>query len=416
MSFDDMNIIQYLYFITFLPALICIPIAIYGNGKLYRHRNDMYMQKRSTVAVFGINISFIGAMISKLLMVIGEVYIDTFFPIALGVGVMSLYLFSFFSNVKNWSIYFKYKWTYYTLRSKWQHIINDKNTVNNDNNWFIKNNQKHSNIAYVYKIFGTYHFIAFLLGIMGAIIRFRFHPIIGQLLMFISFAGPLSFYIYIVCMTPIFDDTFRINWESKMHAKLLIIVLILIASTIASIITNIAIYVMAVTLPLLTIIFFILSYISTFLMIRKNKLKLLPIDSASKDNISACITVDMILQNEHAINLFMEHLSKEFSMEVLLSVIEISQLQMFLLDHINETNEQIEQVKKKMINFPQSVPISAIVRQDIKTDVFSDKSKIIAHDMYIKYIKIGSEFEINISGIERDKIISILDDKEFLMK
>ena len=159
---------------------------------------------------------------TKLLMVISVV-----------VGLFTTYLLLFFLVLKNWIIFYKYHWQYYTMQSKWQQLIN-KNVVNlkNQQNWFIENNKTYGNLHWIYKRLAVIFSIAFMINSSAAVYCFLddfslISCIIGGGMESMTFS-PLSLvYAIIVCKTPTFDDTFSIHWESKMHSKLLIILMII---------------------------------------------------------------------------------------------------------------------------------------------------------------------------------------------
>ena len=88
-------------------------------------------------------------------------------------------------------------------------------------------------------------------------------------------------------------------------------------------------------------------------------------------------------------------------MECLLSYIEFTQYQHYLINNfINELDEDIVN-KLNLVSFPSNVPISSIIStkqmddNDVENSV--SENKIKAFKLYKKYIKCESEHEINIS-------------------
>ena len=63
---------------------------------------------------------------------------------------------------------------------------------------------------------------------------------------------------------------------------------------------------------------------------------------------------------------------------------------------------------KKFLELPDSCPASAIVNDN-------DNLKKIARLLYLKYIKIGSEWEINIGYDERSRLMNIMHDENIWM-
>ena len=92
-----------------------------------------------------------------------------------------------------------------------------------------------------------------------------------------------------------------------------------------------------------------------------------------------------------------------FSMENLLSFIEITQFQIYTRD-----KAELEH-GSDLITFPDNIPVSEILEEKQDDDELVDL-KIKAHNIYKKYIAVGSELEINISWDARSKLIDILED------
>lgn len=71
------------------------------------------------------------------------------------------------------------------------------------------------------------------------------------------------------------------------------------------------------------------------------------------------------------------------------------------------------------LEFPANVPKSGIVFDEdleLSTNKFTDRSKHKVHKLYAKYIRSGSDLEINISGRSRNALSSMMDDYEEWME
>ena len=123
----------------------------------------------------------------------------------------------------------------------------------------------------------------------------------------------------------------------------------------------------------------------------------------------------------------MASLSREYSMEILLSFIEFTQFQIAVNGKIGEyevnfnDNHRSETDIIQFQHFPSSTPQSAIVRElNVGTpgssDEFIQVTKICAHKLFKKYIEEASEFEINISSIERQKLSDLMEDLDTFLK
>ena len=95
-------------------------------------------------------------------------------------------------------------------------------------------------------------------------------------------------------------------------------------------------------------------------------------------------------------------------MEVLLSYIEFRQYEQYVINQLSINNsDEVTRI------FPH-VPISHIItKHDNNKDLsYKMKCKYIAYDLYTKYIKDGSKYQINISFLPRKSLDILLQNKE----
>ena len=97
-------------------------------------------------------------------------------------------------------------------------------------------------------------------------------------------------------------------------------------------------------------------------------------------------------------------------MEGLLSYIEFKQYQTFAINALNITITG--QDKKSQRIFPENVPKSSIVYGDYNLNDNILKCKYICYQLYLKYIKIGAKYEININSQTRYSLINLIDNKQ----
>lgn len=124
------------------------------------------------------------------------------------------------------------------------------------------------------------------------------------------------------------------------------------------------------------------------------------------------ITLYQVLGHIKSFELYMVHLSKEFSLECLLSLIEFVEYQKLILQLItnDDSNNNNDSLWCNMIKLPEYVPRSAIVYGDAKGKNRIENCKIKGWCLYIKYIQEGSDFEINIPGEMRRKYKRLMED------
>eukprot|EP00483_Globobulimina_turgida_P002879 UN02884 len=115
------------------------------------------------------------------------------------------------------------------------------------------------------------------------------------------------------------------------------------------------------------------------------------------------ITLQHILRRTEYLCSFMQHLSREFSAECLLSVIKFIAFREHVKgkgDIINNTTTSTKRLNLELsqIILPADIPRSSIVFDS----QYDNKSK--AQQLFDKYIKIGSDYEINISAKKRNAL------------
>ena len=304
-------------------------MALVGIVKLYKHRNFMLMKSDQCPLVFGFNIVLLLAMISS---TFGNACIFHFHGTAMIIVSMSIWytcwwLLLYFLTVKEWMVFYKYKWSFYTLQLKWQSILNSQIGDNiKQQNWFIRNNHKYGNLKNVYKIFALIYSFAFIVS-AASVVRIS-HPnaseqvkLYGAGIQFILVVPAILFYFILVCNTPYIQDTFYIHWESRIHSRILFIMgFFSILANIISIVTQSEFWVAITGGPMLVAGFFAVNNVSTFSVISKNKnsQKSLGFKENGEQDIhgntksSDHITLEVILTDKTTINLFMHHLSREY--------------------------------------------------------------------------------------------------------
>eukprot|EP01083_Nonionella_stella_P134110 408028_1 len=408
-----------------VPAL-CIPLAIYHNIQLYSHRNEMFLRKRSTslTVLFCLNICIILTMF-----VIALTELTTFHSsdhsvvhlISFNLYLVSWWFILYFLLLKSWLLYYKYHWTYHTLQSEWQLLINSKSTK--QTNFFVKNHTTYGNTCHMAKVFGALCGIGVIVCLTGELksAMDSNYPIvdISLICLSISMAPVIVFYVIIVFKTPFIEDPFYIHWESKWQARILFIMCI--AFLVMEIFNVFVHYYKALLIadPILELLLFALHYLSTAYIMSKNAEHETKDSNKAKQSSPSSVKLVEILSNKDALHQFMLHLSKEYSMECVLSIslIEFQQYQ----EYVKKLDGNIEG-NVNIISLDSSVPISEIIECEEMMDgdydgdasVYAAKRK--AHKIYSKYIKEDSVFEINIAYGERKKLHQMLANDDELIK
>eukprot|EP01084_Bolivina_argentea_P306071 528814_1 len=352
-------------------------------------------------------------------------------------SVICLWIYLYFVNVKNWWFYYRYKWTLHRMQLKWQRMI-DNDYALHTNNWYFNNIHKYGDIKFISKLFAVFHSFGLLITLTCVPLYKLVHPVfVSGMFSLIIAAG---FYVFIYCKTPPFNDGYWIHWESQMHSKLSLVLIIGICIvTILNMILHDRLLFNLIITMVINSFLFASNCISTFVIISKNhkfhgSMRTLSIDSNS---VSQCnlitvtmphptfhktdsmkqrsrkITLQMILENKRTIHSFMNHLSREFSMECLLAFVEFSQYQ----DYANHRLEA--SVRRTKVQFPSNIPVSSIVGTteavQMSDEQFVKDVKQKAHKLYNKYMTSSSEFEINIPYQQKLKATEMLEDEKKLV-
>ena len=315
----------------FIPHLICIPWSMYNTFIFYKHKDKIYVQKRSISVAFGFLFALLYGMISQIFVGIAVLYLDIqYLKIAYILICISFFLCLFYLNTRSWMIYYQYHWNYHTLQSKWQQIINP-NFVHehNQSNWFIKNKHKYGNLAFVYRFFGAFHTSACIICTV-IIALFLNHSAFKYLIPLIgvtSCGAVVLFYCIIRIKTPSFNDMFYIHWEAKIVARILSIGVTLFFITGGLYAANVNNMLFGSIQQVIAVgQCFMLHYVCTIVIISKNNDDQFQLLKKSLSNVLSISSVDDkdksrtdtrnvqlndIISDENNLNAFMKYLSRE---------------------------------------------------------------------------------------------------------
>lgn len=312
--------------ITFLPYLLTIPLSIYGIIWFrFKTKDEIYATKRSLFLSYGLKISLSFGILMTFCAHGTVFYISDDFTTALVSTVILLYLFSwylilYFLIIKSWLLYYKYKFSFYTLQLEWQQLINSNIIqTSQKTNWYIHNNHKYGNLKYMTK---RGAFVAFL-GYIWFILYFINTEVPAVLAIgFFCTLLFIIFYIIILCKTPYKKDTYFFHWESRMHSRLLslcFLMMVIMAMTFAIVPNPPYPYIFVGSIHIfISSVFCCMILVSTFCVVRKNTVIPVLRHTKSTDNNYKRYTVELLLSNKKSANAFMKYLAKEFSTFVII--------------------------------------------------------------------------------------------------
>ena len=390
---DDENTLRRIFVIIVVSiiSLIYLPICLFGVYQFYKHKDYIYMRKRyQWITVFMI-INLILSLIFLPILLIGyanyyklsELSIDLLLYIvivlAINIGWKQLW--------RIWMVYFDINYAYSIANKEWKILINNNiyNKDDDDNDadikekWFMKNKSTYGKWGYFSIPYFVIVFVDFFLITLWEYAlpkNLEEYKSIFIIITIVTIASiPISTVFYLRLKTPKFDDNFAIRDETKnMILSILIGILFIAILVITGIVLTTSLneqQTRQLTIVTTILCYFIwasiytlVTYFTTIYPVIKNKeewgnMKYI-LTQDKKDDImilhrtktmsrhksssfgsrvsdimqngdKKLLSLLNILNNENAFNVFMIHLSQEFSTEIILSIVEMDQFQRELL-------------------------------------------------------------------------------------
>ena len=352
-----------------------------------------------------------------------------------------------------WLLVFDIRSSISVSNVEWKKLVTKNMKTLRKEEWYIKHRPSLGNMTYLLKRAICTAIMVSILGItlkvlyMLEIMRFKAY-------IFVTLMYFICFTIAIVAMywkIPHFHDTFHIHRELQLLTYTAFIGLIayadnetvniLIGTKPYDQIINCAIHIYAA---------FFISFIQSYWVLRQFRVQeaLTPISippvslrlqvpggSNSRHSLSIVKRRDSfkvpddvraILKDESFLNRFADHLITEYSTECLLSLIEFQQFKQRVIDKlkVKETSgkdvwvefsgtipqSDIVNGQQKTCTTTAVVPVDTVVRVDTPPESTVWMQKACA--LYEKYVKVGSEFEINIPSKMRLALQESMSDEE----
>jgi len=381
---------------------ISLMINILGFRQIYLNWNSAFIIKRERA----LHIQFLFCVV---LIEIGlkSMHLVAVYNPALGIfgfvaWLLTTFMFWYFIFeifIMRWLIYYNNNWTLAVMKSKWEYIVIGNHRDNHETNWFIKNKAQYGQYNKI-KVRVIIFAVIFCIGITSLVVLRQFMFI--SLVLFTSVSIPISAFPFvimaiIVFKTPKFMDEFYIRQESKLHLIMIVIYYVivfiwgLVDQHSGAEYTN---FISITTNTLLIGIFNAIFFISTLLITYKNN-KINELSVYGNE-----ISLESVLKNEYGLELFINHLYKEYNIELITSYIEVN----YLLDKFIKLNGSINIENKYVETFYDAIS-DVIVKKDEylytkdeDIDTKDDLSILMIHCgiIYTKYINEYSEFTINI--------------------
>ena len=147
-----------------------------------------------------------------------------------------------------------------------------------------------------------------------------------------------------------------------------------------------------------------------------------------KNEVSIAIDIKIklrdILSHERGFESFILHLSSEWSIELLLCLVELSQFQMYIWQYLRKSatknNVKSAELFGLSIAWPSNIPRSLIVYGKTQSDdeliyendlQFIPVCKMKAKQLFEKYINAYSEYEVNLPYSVRNRLTALMSDQ-----
>eukprot|EP01084_Bolivina_argentea_P281532 481708_1 len=444
---------------------ICLtPVLCYWTYRFSKYKNNLIVQKRHQkiailIAIFSI---FVVCVERPLYLLRYTLNAETIKVTDTNIPTFTLIIYyiqevlgdtiipnAWLLTLRYWLIHFNVKWTKNTIDSKWKIHLNADQVKKN---WYLKNKSTYGNLSWILKRLMI--IISILISIhLTMEILFPKGFVFATLVSFLLIITPMIIpYILYIKMRK-FQDKFYIMQEFRN------ITINIFVGTVAYLLIGmspsfgVSAFLRAVMVACLRVImntsslaiqlWWVMHIINkdNKILLSWNTERELSIDSVastSKSDIqNHIVQMQTILKDENSFEQFMQHLSKEWSMELLVALIEISQMQSvmktyFNIESSNDDTMKLLSVQDSLLQ-NESIPESYVVyhksvkglleEYDIyvtsKDEHFTEDKinefKIKLFVLYKKYIVSGSELQINLSYEQKSRLDSLMSNVNYFI-
>ena len=361
--------------------IVYLPIMTFGIYNIRKFRHTVVMQKRH----YGLSIAIaIGYIIQSLLIsiiIISYGGYMKFSTVGWGFCVLmaiTAVIVNYMQLIKMWIHYFDVKFNCKELSRSWRSVINPETIDTNHNNWFFKHHQTYGNPNYFLKRLIIAGFIVFVILITHRIVtgfqqknntdtesvqEDNIMTTVSTAISMICGGFPIIITLFIGCRIPSFHDSFYIKKEAKYLMIMVLVANIIIIIQVGGLYIYPTVGVRQVSVLTFWLLMatssFGLSVLVTLWAVRRNssaleiitrksmfkspyrlRLELEIVNSNSPTSESTdknkskeesigksryTLRLETLIKCKYGFELLMNHLSHEFSMELILSLIEMVQ-------------------------------------------------------------------------------------------
>eukprot|EP01083_Nonionella_stella_P188050 692333_1 len=397
-----------LFTITSMTRLILCGFITYYGHKFYIFRHCQALQKRYPPFIyFGSILVLIYLVIVRSCFELSFIYFFTGSQTASDINIrkvlvligvifyaISLHGMILLMIVRTWIVYFKMKFGAQMQQQKWSVYI-DPSETSNTSLWFMEHQKTFGSYRYIAIVLFIYYLIEAALLLSLGLFAMHLYNVIDSGLLLIK----VILLVVMWCKIPAFYDTFGLKNELRYvlfsgGIGLMLYILWIVLDMILG--RNVWIYfVFNLTQSICvgsTVIIF-----NSYIFVSKYKGSIQFTDDADVNGKTLTIGLSDTLKHDHLIGAFANHLLDEWSVELILSFIEF-----------NQFKQLMENDEKETTILSEKVPQSYIVFEKHKNASDTERYKLIANDLFEKYVSRTAELQINISYDQQNYVFAKL--------
>eukprot|EP01084_Bolivina_argentea_P165261 287116_1 len=414
-------------------SLISVPLLSYYLYKFYCRRAEMFIFKRYPQLVYIGNICTIIAVVMwscsnsmKKLSPMEDTNHLAFTILGRTQNIVAtplVYSIQGTMLCRLWLMFYDLHYSNSNMNKQWRTHLNP--TLSKNNFW-MKHKSTLGSQSYSFKVSCAIVFIISIIPIVYGQLTFP-SPNINLFITIPLHFIFVSIFVVLACRSPHILDLFYMRYELKLLVIIMVSgnVFMIVVTPLASLQNHIlAIIGLIIRIDAGILAYILLALSSTWFISRKldNKYNK---EYESRPQKEQCMKLQRVLLDPYNFQLFVQHLTREFSIETILCFVEMVQFKYVLNstfrlnalvpnhttsdDHKCNDDMQIEiyfDFKKCDITKNSAIPKSFIVYKSDESSTDLTPFLKMAYKLYIKYIKIGVELEINVSGHTRDIFIN----------
>jgi len=440
--------------IWLLSNCVLVPVEVYYAYQFYDYRASHIINKRKP----GILLLSIGSAIifyflfQTVILAIeaaGQSPLDQLSVILYHIILPFWYISWFTFIARLWLLYFTIQHSVATINNEWQQVVC---SMSNCDNWYLTEKHTIGTWTPLKKRMAIYALCTYLVDILFAVLTIQYKDdegarwaimlIVGSVKALLSTLIPMAFLVYMTFWIKQlhFHDNIGLGRELRFctiaYLAILLIRLVDFSISVFSDGTEHTLISVIVALEffLWKLVGFLISLLQTkwplktFRKVMHNYSSralgqlahaktLMNVNESKQSSLNEKIKMRVLLEDKKSFDLFMAYCASEHCIECVLSLIEMTQFKEAVQHHLEEVeqrgNEVADEIAHEEDSFvlPDRSKYTDFPRSEIVCKG-KDNFKAMAHALFEKYIRVGCDWEINISYFERRKLTRLFEHED----